>query len=299
MNFKKLISLLLCMCVLLGLTACVAHTADPDVLPLSSEGNESTETQDTSVGVEPITVTTDAESYSVTVDDMVPIIVTVNGGNGEVALGFESADESVATVNKYGKIIGVGAGTTTVTVTANGETVATLPVTVEGVVYENVLKVALNVLYNDTELGCANTEYGPYVEVKEDGQYTVSFDCTTDLSESSRKMGVTELKNLTAIFLYDHAVRVGDQKTSSVTACEIRWDSICVNDTELTLNGSDFKSAIKASGIFDTNDPLNAWDGSAVEEVTTDTDAHVLNINVEQPTTISITFTISGLTFAE
>lgn len=292
MNFKKILAMLLCLGILFSLVACGAEPSEETTELTTTPPEESS-------SVEPLNVTVDSESYLVTVDQMVPITVTVTGGDGEVALGFESADESIATVNKYGKIVGVSAGTTEVTVTANGEIVATLPVTVEGVVYEDVLKVALNVLYNDTELGCANTEYGPYIEIKEDGQYTVTFDTTTDLSESAKKMGVTALKNMTAIFLYDHAVRVGDQKASSVTSCQIRWDSVSVNGTELTLTGSEFKSAIKASGIFDTNDPLNAWDGSAVEEVTTDTEKHVLNINIDEPTTISITFTIEGLIFAE
>lgn len=119
------------------------------------------------------------------------------------------------------------------------------------------------------------------------------------LSESSRNMGVTDLSNLTAIFLYDYEVRKGNQMYSSVTACNIRWDSVVVNGQELTITNNDFKSAIKASGIFDTNDPMNSWDGSSVAEVIVDTENHVLNIDMEKPVTITITFTIQGLTFAE
>lgn len=292
MNLKKWISVLLCFAMMLGLAACGTPTEEETTVP-------STAAPETQVQIEPLTLTTDADSYTVGVEQMTPITVTVSGGDGEPTVTYASADESVATVNKYGKIIGVSAGTTEITVCVNGEVMKTVSVTVEAPVYENVLKVALNVLYNDTELGCANTEYGPYIEIKEDGQYTVTFDCTTDLSESSRKLGVTGLDHLTAVFLYDHAVRVGDQKASSVTGCNIRWDSVTVNGQELTLTNSEFKSAIKASGIFDTNDPLNAWDGSAVEEVTVDADKHILDITVDDPTTITVTFTIEGLTFAQ
>lgn len=280
---KKLLSIVLCAALLLCLTGCPADDAgntDPSATPNSG-----------------VTITPDAESYTVTVGQMVPIVATVDSA---VTLSYTSADESIATVNKYGKVVGVRAGTTEVTISASdGITEKVVTIIVEGPKYENVLRLALNVLYNDATLGCTNTEYGPYVEIYEDGQYTVTFDCTMHLSESSRNMGVKDLSNLTAIFLYDHEVRIGNQMYSSVTACDIRWDSITVNGQALTITNSEFKSAMKATGIFDTNDPLNSWDGSAVEEVTVDTENHVLNINIDDPVTISITFTIQGLTFAE
>lgn len=283
---KKILSIALCLALLLSLAACGGETPD-DTTP-------STEGTTLSGGV---VIQTAAETYTVTVGQMVPIDAVVD--DGSVTLSYASADEAIATVNKYGKVVGVKAGTTEITITASDGTVKVVSVTVDGPKYDNVLRLALNVLYNDSELGCTNTEYGPYVEIYEDGQYTLTFDCTMHLSESSRTMGVTDLSNLTAIFLYDHEVRVGNQMYSSVTACDIRWDSITVNGQELTITNSEFKSAMKSSGIFDTNDPLNSWDGSAVEEVTVDTENHVLNINVDDPITVTITFTIQGLTFAE
>ena len=284
MNMKKWLACLLAFALMLSLFGC--GTADTPV-------DEPAPEQEAPAGT---VITTDAESYTVTVDLMTPITATVEG---EGELTYASADESVATVNKYGKIIGVAPGQTTVTITAADGSTKTVSVTVEGPKYEKVLRLALNVLYNDAELGCTNTEYGPYVEIYEDGQYTVTFDCTMHLSESSRKMGVTGLKNLTAIFIYDQAVRDGDQMASGVTAAEIRWDSVSVNGQELTLTNNEFKSALKTNGIFDTNDPLNAWDGSAVEEVIVDTENHVLNIAVDDPVTVTVTFTIQGLTFAD
>ena len=287
---KKYLSLLLGLALVLSLAAC----GSGGEAPAGTTAGDETPDHTTPTG---ITITTDAESYTVTVDQMVPIVASADNG-GE--LTYTSADESIATVNKYGKVVGKSAGSTEITIaTSDGRAAKTVPVTVEGPQYENILRLALNVLYNDSTLGCTNTEYGPYIEIVEDGTYTLTFDCTMHLSESARNMGVTDLSNLTAIFLYDQAVRDGDQKTSSVTAAQIRWDSVTVNGVELTLNNSEFKSALKSNGIFDTNDPLNAWDGSAVDEVTVDTENHVLNINVEDPTTITVTFTIQGLTFAE
>lgn len=278
---KRFMCIALCLAVLLGLTAC--------------GGQETTGSVEQSTAATTV-ISTDAESYTVTVGAMVPIVATAEP---EGSLTYTSGNEAIATVNKYGKVVGVKAGTTEVTITAADGTSKTVDIIVEGPKYANVLRVCLNVLYNDTALGCFNTEYGPYVEIYEDGTYTVTFDCTMHLSESSRNMGVVDLSNLTAIFLYDYEVRKGNQMYSSVTACDIRWDSVVVNGQELTVTNSEFKSAIKASGIFDTNDPLNAWDGSSVEEVTVDTENHVLNIDMENPVTITITFTIQGLTFAE
>lgn len=279
---KKILSLVLMLSMLLCLCAC--------------EGNAGVDDNSTSLTPTGITITTDAESYTVVVGQMVPIVATTDS---ETTLTFTSGNEAIATVNKYGKVVGVKAGTTEVTITAADGTTKTVAITVEGPMYENVLRVCLNVLYNDTELGCFNTEYGPYVEIYEDGTYTVTFDCTMHLSEATRNMGVSELANLTAIFLYDYEVRTQNQMYSSVTACEIRWDSVVVNGQELTITNSEFKNAIKSTGIFDTNDPLNAWDGSSVAEVIVDTENHVLNIDMDAPVTITITFTIRGLEFAE
>lgn len=279
---KKILSILLCTALLVCLTGCPPSDLEP--------------TSVTTTAAPGTVITTDAESYTVTVGAMVPIAATAEP---EMELTYTSGNEAIATVNKYGKVVGVKAGTTEVTITAADGTSKTVSITVEGPKYANVLRVCLNVLYNDIELGCFNTEYGPYVEIYEDGTYTVTFDCTMHLSEATRTMGISDLSNLTAIFLYDYEVRKGNQMYSSVTSCDIRWDSVVVNGQELTITNSEFKPAIKASGIFDTNDPLNAWDGSSVEEVTVDTENHVLNVNMDNPVTITITFTIQGLTFAE
>ena len=288
MNLKKTLALVLCFAMALCLAAC-GDTQEP-------AGTQPPETT-TAPAPAGVSIVTDAESYTVTVDGMTPITASLEGAEGE--LTYASRDESIATVNKYGKIIGVKPGNTEVVITAADGTEKVVAVTVEGLKYSNVLRLALNVLYNDTELGCFNTEYGPYVEIYEDGQYTVTFDATMHLSEGTRMMGVDSLENLTAIFIYDHAVRTGEQMISSVTACDIRWDAISVNGQELTVTNSEFKSAIKSTGIFDTNDPFNSWDGSAVAEVIVDTENHVLNIDVADPVTVSVTFTIQNLTFAE
>lgn len=166
-------------------------------------------------------------------------------------------------------------------------------------VTEQKLQLSLNVLFNDSELGYYGNETGAVIEVTEDGQYTLTFDCAKDLSEDGKTAGVTGLNNLTAIYIKDYAVTTGELTQSNLKTCNIRWDKVVVDGQELTITNSEAKSGIKSSNIFDTNDPLNAWDGSAVEEVTTDTTNHVLNINLENPQTITVTFTLSELEFAQ
>lgn len=163
----------------------------------------------------------------------------------------------------------------------------------------SVLLLALNVMYNDAESAYYGNEVGPVVQVTGDGQYTVTFDCATDLSDAAKMAGVKGLKYLTSIYIKDYAVTSGKLGASNLTACNIKYDKIVVDGVELTITSSEAKNGIKTSGIFDTNDPINSWDGSAVAEVEIiDEEAHVLNLTTgDSPQKIEITFTISGLTF--
>lgn len=158
---------------------------------------------------------------------------------------------------------------------------------------ENFVELALNVYYNDADSSYYENESGESIIVSEDGQYTLSFDCSKDLSDAAVAAGVNSLTNLTAIYILD----MGSTKSepSNITACNIKYDSVVVDGTELTITKTEAKSAIKNTGIFDTNDPINGWDGSAVEEVA-NSDEHVANFTtVKNPTKISVTFTLSDI----
>ncbi len=161
---------------------------------------------------------------------------------------------------------------------------------------EQVLRVALNVYYNDQELNYYGNELSDVIEITEEGQYTLTFDCAENLSEDAIEAGVTGLNNLISIYIKDYDVTAGNISSSNVATCDIFYDSIVVDGQELTINQTEAKTGIKASGIFDTNDPVNSYDGSAVDETTT-TD-YVLNFTtVEDPQVITVTFTISNLSF--
>lgn len=155
------------------------------------------------------------------------------------------------------------------------------------------IELAMHVYYNDSDNVYYTYETGSSIYVQKEGQYTLSFDCATDLSDEAKNAGVTSLSNLTAIYVTDEGVSSGKQ--SSLTACDIMWDKVVVDGNELTITQESPKSAFKSSGIFDTNDPINAWEGSMVEEVSASAD-HVANFTtVTNPTTIEITFTLSNM----
>lgn len=165
---------------------------------------------------------------------------------------------------------------------------------------DGVLNLALNVMWNDADSAYYANEYGASIEVKEDGQYTLVFDCATDLSATASQAGVMGIEKLTAVYIKDHAVTMGQLGASNIVSCDIKYDKVVVDGKELTITQTEPKNAIKSSGIFDTNDPINSWDGSAVEEVVWDQENHVVSVDgVTKPQKIEVTFTLSNLVFAE
>lgn len=141
-------------------------------------------------------------------------------------------------------------------------------------------------------------EKGQPVTVTGEGQYEVSFDIASDLSEAGKSAGVTAIKDFGAIYISDDsALTTGE---SPVSSCKIKYDAVIVDGTELTVTQTEPKEAVKSNGIFDTGDPLNAWDGSVVEEITTDPTAFTVNFTtIENPQKITIKFTLSDIVMAE
>ncbi len=211
---------------------------------------------------------------------------------------YRSTNEEVATVSTIGKVVGKDVGTAYIVVTASNGATKVIPVTVIGSDSTGEIAIALNVYYNDSQAEYYSNECGKAITITEDGQYTLEFDCATDLSAAATSAGVTALKNLTAVYIKDDAVTKGDAKKSPLLSCDIYYDEVIVDGVNLTINQQEPKSAIKPSGVLDTNDPLNSWDGSYVDEVTVVD--HVLNISdTSNPTNIKVIFTITNLVFDE
>lgn len=290
--WRRFAALLLCLCMGACLAACGEDTTTGTTTAAPTTEQTTTAQQTDTV------ITTAAESYTLTETETIDLKAAFTTSSVGVSLSYTSEDPEIATVSKYGKVKGISAGTTKIIISSSDGVEKVVDVTVEKRVVEKVLRLALNVMWNEMTLGYYGNETGEVLEITEDGQYTLTFDCA-NLSQDAKGLGITGLNNLTSIYIKDHDVTTGDQTVSNVTACQIRWDKIVVDGVELTITNSEFKDAMKSSGIFDTNDPFNAWDGSSVAEVTVDTENHVLNINLDDPQVVSVTFTISGMTFAE
>ena len=123
------------------------------------------------------------------------------------------------------------------------------------------------------------------------------FDCATDFSSIATGAGVDSLFGVGSIYIKDYAVTMLEATKTPVTSCMIRYDKILLDGVELTITNSDFKEAMKGSGVLDTGDPVNAWDGSAVAEATANSDFSISFAGNDAPKKIEVTFTLSGLTF--
>ena len=212
-------------------------------------------------------------------------------------LTYVSTDETVFTVNDQGIVTGTGTGTAYAIITASTGLTKSVKVKVSGVADSGELRVALNAYYTDQVHQYFGNDVGQPVTITGDGQYTVVFDCATDLSGAATAVGVESLAGVGSIYIKDHAVTMLEATKTPVTSCQIRYDKILLDGVELTITNPDFKEAMKGSGVLDTGDPVNAWDGSSVAEATANSDFTISFAGNDAPKKIEVTFTLSGLTF--
>lgn len=238
------------------------------------------------------------ESYNLTVGESLYLDASMAPADTDAFLTYRSTDTEVVTVSKIGKIVALQKGSAYIVLTSSDGLTKVVPVTVEEAEASAEIALALNVYYNDSALNYFSNESGSPIIVKGDGQYTLSFDCGADLSAAAAQAGVTGLSNLTAIYIKDDSVTKGIAKKSPLVSCDIIYDRIAVDGVEYAITMPEPKSALKASGIFDTNDPVNSWDGSVIDGV--EVNNHVLNFaDLTNPQKIEVTFTVSNLIFEE
>lgn len=251
------------------------------------------------IGENPCTaITTEQERYTLKTGESLYLNAGMAPADTDAYLTYRSSDTSVVTVSKIGKLVAVEKGSAYIIITSSSGLTKVVPVTVEEAETVAEIALALNVYYNDSVHNYFSNESGSAIRIREDGQYTLSFDCGSDLSAAAGTAGVTGLNDLTAIYIKDDSVTKGLAKKSPLISCDIIYDSVIVDGVEFAVNMTEPKSAIKASGILDTNDPINSWDGSVIEEVSVNN--HVLNFEgLENPQHIEVTFTISNLVFEE
>lgn len=209
---------------------------------------------------------------------------------------FTSADSRVVTVNGLGRLTAVGAGETTVTIAAASGAKKTVSVTVEASAAPEAgsegVPIAIGIYYNDSVHNYYSTENSETLFIGGDGTYTMTFDAAKDLSEKAKEAGVADLTGVGAIYLYDIT-----GTANVLSACSIHYDEILLDGEPVTLTEHAPKSAIKANGKFDTNDPLNAWDGSVTEGVTAE-NYNLIFAGNAAPASITITFTLTDWQYA-
>ncbi len=236
-------------------------------------------------------IVTDKEEYQVVESRTVEIECELPGDK----VTYTSSNPEVATVNAQGRIFGIATGTTYIIITANTGLTKTVRVNVVEAKDADVVKLALHVLYNDSGHSYWGCETGTAVSVTENGTYTVSFDLAKNLSVRGKKAGITNLQNLTAIYIKDIDVTKGKATKSPLVSASIVYDSVVVNGTELTMIEHKASDCMK-SDVFDSGKPVNAWDGSVVGEVAAND--HVATFTtISEPTTIEVTFTLSDVVF--
>ncbi len=243
-------------------------------------------------------ITLEQESVDVIVDQYFFLNAAKVPADSDAHLTYRSSNPEVATVSKIGKVVAKAKGTAYIMVSSSDGLTKMVKVNVSEGEAKAEIALALNVYFNDSSLNYFSNEYGAEITVSEDGTDKVEFDCSKDLSCKAQAAGVKGLNNLTAIYIKDHSVTTGLAKKSPLVSCNIIYDEIAVDGKSYKVNMDAPKAAMKASGIFDTNDPINSWDGSVIEEVTVSD--HVLNFaDVENPQKVEVTFTISDLVFEE
>lgn len=244
----------------------------------------------------PCTAIVAKDSYEIAKGKNIKLEVSLQPSNTDDYVTYKSSDEAIATVSTLGKVVGCSAGTTYITITASNGLTKVVKINVTEGDNSKELSVALNVYFNDSKNAYYANETGKSIKITGDGQYTVVFDIAQDLSKKGKSSGVTSLTDLTAIYIKDYNVTLGKTSKSPITACNIMYDKIVVDGKELTITQKAPKSAIKSSGVLDTNDPFNSWEGSSVKEVKVSN--HILNIDgFVNPKRVEVTFTISGLKF--
>ena len=245
----------------------------------------------------PITAINVPETVELKAGTSLQMDVTVAPADHTDALYFTSSDNRVAMVNGLGKVTGTGEGSCTITaITSTGlKKTVKVEVLAKDAAPKGGVNVAVGAYYNDQEHAYYGNDVSDTVTLMGDGTYTITFDCDKHLSQAAKDAGVTSLKGIGALYLFDIT-----SKSGVLESCDIHWDEVVIDGVSMTVKEHAPKSAIKANGKLDTNDPLNAWDGSYVEGVVENKTTY----NVEfpdgmEPKVVTITFTISNWKYAE
>ena len=252
-------------------------------------------------------INTTYDAYNLVKGEEAFIDATIAPAGNGAYLTYQTSDAAVADVSVNGRITALHTGNATITVsTSDGTVVKEIPVTVTmGTVDEAFeIKLAINILYNDTKEDATKEEYygtetgSDVVKVKGDGTYTLKFDCAKDLSSAAKDKNVNSLNRLAALYIKDYDVTKKVSAKSPNVPGKIKYDSIKVDGKEVldTAKENGTYNILK-SGVVDTGNPFNVWDGSvALTGVTEDkTNTNYTFDGMDAPQVIEITFTLSDM----
>lgn len=240
-------------------------------------------------------IKTEKPYYEITEGDTIDLVTTLTPADSKDGVTYTSSNTDIATVSGSGKVTAENAGLTYIIVKAASGVSTIVAIKVNKKATSGTVGVTLNTIFANSGL----TEKSQPVTITGDGQYTLTFDLSKDLSDEGKKAGITKLEDLTSIFIRDT-----NTLKPVVSQAYVRYDKVVVNDTELTLKKLDsmdedgFKNLLKDNGQLDSNDPINGWDGCAVEEVNINSSKHSVSFkDIDNPTKISVTFTIKDMKF--
>ncbi len=211
-------------------------------------------------------------------------------------LTYYSTNKEICTVNEFGEVTAKNSGIAYIMCQASTGLTKSVKVKVSAVASAGEIQVALNAYYTDGTHNYYGNDVGEAITITGNGQYTVVIDAEKDLSDAAKAAGVTSLSGIGSLYIKDYLVTTAVKTKTEVASCEIQYDKVVVDGKELTVTQKAPKTALKA-GVLDTGDPMNAWDGSAVEGVTANSDFTLNIAGITEPKHIEVTFTISNLVF--
>jgi len=266
---------------------------------------------------------------------------SVTPSNTEDVLSYKSSNSKIVTVNAVGKIYGFSEGSAYIIITASSGLSKTVKVTIKSVDAADSVDLVLSLMYNDSRWQ-NKVETGNKITINGNGTYTISFDINENLSAGAAAAGISDINSLVSVYIKDEAVSSGKKTLTPLDSAEIKYNRITVSnaagdsrdlairtqeeleaapddyikddkvspsyynlksDSVNVMTTDGYKKALK-SGVFDSNDPINGWDGCIVEpdEVTI---AHrssynptVSFNNITSPTKIEIEFTLRNVVFS-
>ena len=202
-------------------------------------------------------------------------------------LVWSSSDESIAAVDKNGKVTGVKAGTATITVKAgNGRFSASCKVTVKKVVYSEKIKLSKTTLtLNDGKSAeLAATVYPENTTTK-----TVTWSSSNTKVVKVDSYGEVTAVNPGTAYVYCKAKDSGVTAKCKVTVKEVKATSISFAASSTTVEYSKTKTLKPSFKPSNTTDKTLTWKSSNPQVVSVDKNGKIKGLKAGQSAVVTAT----------